>query len=375
MKMHFSKSLGLAFLMATWVVDETFGAAASPDLLKAKQEAEAKGYTFITSHDEVVAKAKKEGKLRVTTTLEPTTVKELTKAFKAEYPFLDINVEEITGPEAQQRFILEIKAGAGKQWDATVLHDDFYNEYLSLLKKIDTLGMATHGVLQIPTQVVESESRAVVSAGTSLQVIAYNEKLVAADRVPNAWEDFLKPEFKGKKFLVDVRPQEIAALVPAWGLEKTLDFARRIGAQQPVWIRGATRMLTAMVAGEYGLFIGPNLHTVLEAIRKHPTGNLAYKFLEPIPTRSRENVGILNTAEHPYAALLWLEFESSPRGQKILDEFEPYGASVLIPGSKQEELARGRKLSVVRGSDLHRMTDWVAKVVEAYGFPKAERTK
>jgi len=372
MKMHFSKSLGLAFLMATWVVDETFGAAASPDLLKAKQEAEAKGYTFITSHDEVVAKAKKEGKLRVTTTLEPTTVKELTKAFKAEYPFLDINVEEITGPEAQQRFILEIKAGAGKQWDATVLHDDFYNEYLSLLKKIDTLGIATHGVLQIPTQVVESESRAVVSAGTSLQVIAYNEKLVAADRVPNAWEDFLKPEFKGKKFLADIRPQEIAALVPAWGLEKTLDFARRIGAQNPVWIRGATRMITAVAAGEYMLFIGPNLQTVLQAKRKDPAGQLAYKILEPIPTRLRENIGVLETADHPYGALLWMEFETSPKGQKILDEHEPYGASVLIPGSKQQELAKGRKLSVVMGSDQSKMEEWVAKVVEAYGFPKIQ---
>ena len=42
-----------------------FAASANPDLFKAKQEAEAKGYLFAASHDEIVANAKKEGKLRV----------------------------------------------------------------------------------------------------------------------------------------------------------------------------------------------------------------------------------------------------------------------------------------------------------------------
>jgi hypothetical protein len=34
-------------------------------LKKAKQGAEAKGYVFLTNRDEIVAKAKKEGKLRI----------------------------------------------------------------------------------------------------------------------------------------------------------------------------------------------------------------------------------------------------------------------------------------------------------------------
>jgi hypothetical protein len=33
--------------------------AASPELLKAKQEAETRGYIFATSHDEIVARARK----------------------------------------------------------------------------------------------------------------------------------------------------------------------------------------------------------------------------------------------------------------------------------------------------------------------------
>jgi ABC-type Fe3+ transport system substrate-binding protein len=185
-------------------------------------------------------------------------------------------------------------------------------------------------------------------------------------------EPFLKPELKGKKFLVDTRRQEMATFVPAWGLEKTLDFARRIAGQQPVWVRGKARGLTAMVAGEHNLFFLPNLHNVLHVMEKDPRGNLAYKVLEPIPIRARETVAVLNGGESPYAALLWLEFETSSKAQKILDQVEPYGGSALIPGTKQEELARGKKLSVVAGSDQYKMNDWVKKVVAAYGFPRAE---
>ena len=73
---------------------------------------------------------------------------------------------------------------------------------------------------------------------SSFQVTAYNKNLIPANQVPKTWEDMLKPEFKGKKFAVDIRSQELAALVPVWGLEKVLDFARKIAAQQPIWVRG-----------------------------------------------------------------------------------------------------------------------------------------
>jgi hypothetical protein len=42
----------------------SFGAqGATPDLIKIKQSAQAKGFIFETSHEDMVAKARKEGKL------------------------------------------------------------------------------------------------------------------------------------------------------------------------------------------------------------------------------------------------------------------------------------------------------------------------
>jgi hypothetical protein len=51
-----------------------------PALLKAKQQAEAKGYIFETSHDEIVSQAKKEGKLRVLSTKETAVIKAMSAA-------------------------------------------------------------------------------------------------------------------------------------------------------------------------------------------------------------------------------------------------------------------------------------------------------
>src|SRR6266571_7520822 len=95
------------------------------------------------------------------------------------------------------------------------------------------------------------------------RLLLEKKKLIPADAVPDTWEGFLKPEFKDRKFALGIRPKDVAALVPAWGLEKTLDFARKLTAQNPIWVSGDTRTITSMLAGEYSLFFGPNYDAVL----------------------------------------------------------------------------------------------------------------
>ena len=350
-----------------------FGAAPSATLLKAKQEVEAKGYIFETSRDEIVAKAKKEGRMRALSSLEGPTIKAMADGFRAEYPFLNVYVEELTGTDANQRFVLEMKAGRTGNWDVAHMATDHYNDYHPYLKKFDILAMAQQGSLRVPLPIIDPSNRNIIASTSTLQVLAYNKKLLAPEKVPDTWEDFLKPEFKGQKFVADIRPTEIAALVPAWGLEKTLEFARRLGTQQPVWVRGGTRMVTAITIGEYSLFIGPNYHTVKRAQNKDATGTLELKIIEPVPTRLSDTTAVLSSAPNPYAGLLWLEFLASPKGQKIADDYEPFGASIFIAGFAQERATRGKKLSVVDWNHFSKMPDYQSKVIEAYGFPKAER--
>jgi ABC-type Fe3+ transport system substrate-binding protein len=372
LKTHVFKTLGLAFLFITIAAPDEVSAGTAPNLPPAKQKADAKGYVIISSHDEIVAKAKKEGKVRVSASMQPSTIKSTTAAFKKKYPFIDTYVEEVKGPDSAQRQLLEIQGGASRKWDVIYVAAHFRSGYNPYLWNADLLAMSKHGVLQIPPLMVDPKYRNVVVFDTNFQATVYNAKLFPPELVPKTYEDLLRPELKGKKFAIDIRPKDIAGLVPAWGLEKTLDFARKIAAQQPIWVRGASRALASMMAGEISLLVGPNVGSILNAQSKDRAGVLQYVVPEPVPVRFVNPQGVLASAQNPYAALLWLEWLASPEAQKITDEHEGLSSSLYVPGGGVEQALRGKKLSVVDWEHLHRVEEWEGEVFKVYGFPKVQ---
>jgi ABC-type Fe3+ transport system substrate-binding protein len=267
----------------------------------------------------------------------------------------------------------EMKAGSLRGQDITDMAADFHNEYPPYQKKFDILGMAEQKVLQIPAQMVDPTNRNIVAIASGTQGIAYNGKLIAADKLPDAWEDFLTPELSDRKFMADTRPRAVLALIPTWGLERALDFARKLAAQKPVWVNGQSRAISSLLAGESALFFGGKFDSVLRAKGKDVTNSLGYKLLEPVPVRIDEPWSVLNTAEHAYAALLWLEFVVSPEGQKVLDEYGPYEASVLIRGTAQEQASRGKRLSLLDWQHYGQTQQYQEKIIKAFGFPRADR--
>jgi ABC-type Fe3+ transport system substrate-binding protein len=361
-----------AFLFASWL--ETFGAfAATPSasLLKAKQEAEARGYLFHTNHDEIIARAKKEGKLRVFSSQEPPAIKAMAAAFKQKYPFIDVQANELIGMENYQRALTEMKGGFAK-WDVNYLAADYYPEYLPYQKKFDFLGMAEQGVLRMEPKLIDPANRHVVALQSNMQVVAYQKDLTSAAKVPDTWEGFLRPEFNGRKFALDVRPKTLGALVPVWGLEKTVAYARKLAAQQPIWFRGEQRVLVSMIAGELGVLYGPNYKSFKLVQAKDTLKKLDYKVVEPIPARLTEAEAVLNTAANPYAGLLWLEFQASPEGQKILDDVD-LAASIYSPGSVHEQLTKGKQVSVLAWEHYSKMSKYEEEIAAAFGFPRAEK--
>src|SRR5262245_27177008 len=84
-----------ALLVTLWTQATSVfaGAASSAALVKAKQDAEAKGYIFFSSVDEIVAQAKKEGRLRILSGEDPSVIKATAEAFQKKYPFIDARPE------------------------------------------------------------------------------------------------------------------------------------------------------------------------------------------------------------------------------------------------------------------------------------------
>jgi iron(III) transport system substrate-binding protein len=356
------------------VTSEIFAASASPStsIGKAKQQAEAKGFVFESSHDEIVAKAKREGKLRALIGWDPPNHPHLIAAFKKKYPFIDVHLQEISGSDGGQRFFLELKADRVKNWDVIHINTDHYGEFPSYVKKFDIRGMAEQRVLAIPDGMIDPKSRNIVALGNIVDVVGYNRQLISSDKVPNTLEDFLKPEFKGRRFFTDIRPLAYAALVPELGLPWMVDYARKLAAQDPVWVRGFTRAYMAIMAGEHALHSFGNYNAIIRIARNDPKGSLAFKVVEPVPVRIHEPQGVFRLAEHPYAALLWLEFQAGPEGQKIIDQYEPLKSSIYAPGSELEKLIRGRRISLKGFDNWEAYTQWVGLLTEAFGFPKAQ---
>jgi ABC-type Fe3+ transport system substrate-binding protein len=238
---------------------------------------------------------------------------------------------------------------------------------------VDLLGMAKEGILDIPVPMIDPKFRNSVAIQHHFQPTGYNSKLVSPNLLPKTWEDFLRPELKGKKFALDVRPKDVAALVPAWGLERTLAYARKLAMQQPIWVRGS-RALVGMIAGEIPMVVGPNFGALKRLAEKDPQGVVGYVIPEPVPVRFGGVQGLVANSRNPHAALLWVEWLASPETQKLMDQLE-FSSSVNVKGSLTERELQGKKLSLVDWEHYHAVDEWEKDVAKAYGFPEADRTK
>ena len=359
--------------LAAWLGFTVAAEAASPNAatVKAKRDAEAKGYVFETSRDEIVAKAKKGGVLRVLASPNPTTLAPLVKAFKEKYPFIDARAAEIVREDSQTR-VMQLKSGSRLDEDVIHVPPDLYPDYLPYLKKFDIVAMAEHKVLDIPAKMIDSIHLNLVAMESSLQVVAFNKCLIDPAKVPSSWEDFLKPEFKGKKYLVDIRPNLETVMAAGAGEAWMVNYAKQIAAQQPIWIRGQTRTITQIAAGEYTLHRGAYYQGVVRSMRKDLTGCLQSKIIEPIPVRVDGPHAVLATSSNPHAALLWLEFMAGAQGQALIDEHEPVSASVYSPGSVIEKIVRGKKTWIRDLQSIDKTQKWMAMAVEAFGFPRGK---
>jgi Bacterial extracellular solute-binding protein len=352
----------------------TSGLAAQSDagLLKAKKDAEAKGYTFAASRDDIVAGAKKEGSLRALLGFDIPTIKALRDGFRKKYPFINPHFEEHGNPTESQRFLLELKTGRVSDWDISNVLSEAQHEFVPYLEKVDLRAMAEFGVLEIPPKMISPDSRNIIALSSTVDASAYNKKLLPPELVPKTWEDFLKPEHSGRKLLADIRTNSIAGLVPAMGLEWVESFARKLAAQQPVWVRGHTRYLVAMAAGEYRLFFGTYYHGTMR-MKKKGAQDLEALIVEPVPVRLTETHAIVKGARRPAAAMLFLEYAASAEGQKILWDVEPFKSSIYSPGSKTEELVRGKKTSIGDWDHIAKQHLYMEKLTAAYGFPREEK--
>src|SRR5262245_62779117 len=163
----------VTILLASFAIGATsiYAAEPSPGLLKAKREAEAKGFLFAASHDEIVSKAKQEGKLRVLVSIDAGILKRLSEGFTKKYPFIQVQADEIRGIDAYTRQLQELQAGLAKGIDVNEGDYDYYKDYLPHLKQVDMYGMAEQQGSTMPLQKGDTDH----TENVSVRAVAQHE--------------------------------------------------------------------------------------------------------------------------------------------------------------------------------------------------------
>jgi hypothetical protein len=91
-----------------------------------------------------------------------------------------------------------------------------------------------------------------------------------------------------------------------------------------------------------------------------------------VPGRLQELGAISQTAHHPNASLLWMEFQATPEGHKVIGNYEPFNTSIYSPESALAKVIQGKKLSMNNWNTLHNTDRFLQQVFKAFGLPRAD---
>ena len=166
--------------------------------------------------------------------------------------------------------------------------------------------------------------------------VAYNTRLVPADKVPKNYEDLLDPQWKGKMGWrigsASGTPLFITNLRTAWGEEKAKAYFDRLKEQKIVnFGSGSARTLVdRVIAGEYAIALNIFAHHPL--ISKAKGAPVNSQLMDPVASTAA-TMGVVKGAKHPYAAMLLIDYILSKEGQDILAGAEYFPADPSVPPS------------------------------------------
>ena len=280
------------------------------------------GKTF----DEIVAGAKSEGKLTawIVAPRSPATHKALIDAFNKRFG-LNTQVEWVPNPPltsntraiteaAGGNLSVDIIGGASIEGLPTIADaklvsawpwGEVFGTAMPAIKELEALVMPKYRGYGLPYQ-------------TIAYGICWNPNMIADADVPSRLSEFGDPKWKGKfAFNAFLPPLDIVSY--AIGNDATIELARKIFANMPVYARGTPAVASAVTTGSVplGIIVSPVAETLIR--NKEP---LKFKLFSDIVPVTNIYLTVPDLAPHPNTARLfaaWLTAEGSAVG----DPFEP----------------------------------------------------
>ncbi|MFQ5902398.1 MAG: ABC transporter substrate-binding protein [Candidatus Binatia bacterium] len=216
---------------------------------------------------ELIEGAKKEGILYWYTSMGVHDHSKYVALFNKKYPFIKVKVRRASGARLISLIQTEHRAGKhlfdvamGSRFGPSFIRSGIFGKYLSPERKHLAQG----------TKDPEGYWADAYVNGVG---VTYNTEMVPPDKVPQRWEDLLKPMWKGK---IAKDPREIAwydAVPRVMGPEKGRSFLKKLGQQNLQFRTGFTLKANGLTAGEFPLCLC-YVHQIDRVKKNRCTGGL-----------------------------------------------------------------------------------------------------
>ena len=301
--------------------------------------------------DQLVKEANKEGKVLWYESSPEVAIANVGAAFNKAYPGIKLEQLRLTGTKIGTNILVESQGGGPTADVGTSGPNIAYDlAERGLVQKVNW------EELGVDPKLIGDQTALATCA--SPFVLVYNTKMLSEAEAPKTWDDLLNPKWKGK-FGHWIQPFPEAILAHAWGLEKAMDFLKKLRAQEPKLKPSTYSVAMDVAAGEYpfGIVV---YHVTIPAIQKGaPLKNV---FLNPTPVDMLHSF-IPTKCAHPNAAKLFMLWLHSKEGN-IAYENEVYRANPNIQGTNYSKLLAGVEISQYPFRDIVKFSEAMKQMNE-----------
>jgi ABC-type Fe3+ transport system substrate-binding protein len=272
--------------------------------------------------------AKKEGKITFYTGLiVDQVVRPVKAAFEKEYPFLQMEFFRANSDRLSQRVLAENQA---KRYEVDVVSGSAAATALQRAELMQRF--YSPPIAEYPPELKDADGFW-GSTNVYFMTLGYNTRNVKPAELPNSYVDLLHPRWKGQMVWSTSRgsgaPQFIGNILATMGQEGGKAYLQNLKQQNIAKTTASARqILDQVIAGEYPLAIQMFNHHAF--ISKSAGAPVDWHPLEPV-TATNNSIGLVKTAPHPHASMLFLDFVLSRKGQRVFQAANYLPAHPDIP--------------------------------------------
>jgi len=308
--------------------------------------------------------AKKEGKVVWYTSLALSSSEKVAKMFETAYPGVKVEVNRTGSQRILQRMMQELQSNIR---NVDVVHTSDAGHFVLLKEKKLLMHYTPAGVDAFAAGFKDRDGFHYGLRAT-VNVIAYNTKLVTAAEAPRTWKDLLDPKWKGK--LVTAHPgysgviaTHVLALVHLYGW----DYFKALAQNKPMLVQSAVDPSGIVASGERPVAVNGGDYTFYQAKKKGNPVEIVFP-KEGVPLVVSPSA-ITSFAPHPNAARLFTDFIFTRDVQQVLADTEGLytGHPGVKYGSDRPKLQDLKLLSVDPEELEKRNEEIKSRFVEFFG--------